>query len=68
MTDRDDIPPSLSPQDALVAVMVAASASDESVTTPELLSIVRIVGSLPIFEGYDRERISAVSRTVFDLF
>lgn len=68
MTDRDDIPPSLSPQDALVAVMVAASASDEAVTTTELLSIVSIVGSLPIFEGYDKERISAVSRTVFDLF
>lgn len=67
MKDKDDIPASLSPQDALVAVMVAASASDEQITTPELLSIVRIVDSLPIFEGYDRERIGEVSRTVFDL-
>ncbi len=67
MTVRDDMPPSLSPQDALIAVMVAASASDESVSTPELLSIMRIVDSLPIFESYDRERISSVSSTVFDL-
>ncbi|MEO0386460.1 MAG: tellurite resistance TerB family protein [Pseudomonadota bacterium] len=68
MSKRDPIPPSLSPQDALVAVMIAASASDETVTTPELLSIQRIVESLPIFEGYDRERVAVVSRTVFDLF
>lgn len=68
MSDRDYVPPSLSPQDALVAVMIATSASDERVSTPELLSIVRIVESLPIFEGYDKERIGAVSRTVFDLF
>lgn len=59
---------SLTAQDALIAIMVATSASDESVTGPELLWIMRIVESLPIFEGYDRERIGRVSRTVFDLF
>ncbi len=59
---------SFSPQDALVAVMVSASFSDQNVTTPELLSILTIVDSLPMFGGYDRERISLVSRTVFDLF
>ncbi|MEM9813940.1 MAG: tellurite resistance TerB family protein, partial [Pseudomonadota bacterium] len=67
MSERDKPVPPMSPQDALVAVMITASASDETVTTPELLSIMRIVDSLPIFETYDRERISAVSRTVFDL-
>ncbi|QHQ35470.1 tellurite resistance TerB family protein [Algicella marina] len=68
MTDKDDLPASFTPQDALVAVMVAASASDETMTTPELLSIARIVESLPIFDGYDSHRVAAVSRTVFDLF
>ena len=63
-----DVLSSFNPQDALVAVMVSASASDERVTTPELLSIMTIVDSLPMFGGYDRERISLVSRTVFDLF
>ncbi|MEM9009770.1 MAG: tellurite resistance TerB family protein [Pseudomonadota bacterium] len=57
-----------SPQDALIAVMVATSAADESMSTTELMSISRIVDALPAFEGYDRDRIRAVSQTVFDLF
>jgi tellurite resistance protein len=57
-----------SAQDALVAVMVAVSAADENMTTPELLSIVRMVETLPVFEGYDRERVRSVSQTVFELF
>ena len=68
MSDTNQPVPSFSPQDALVAVMVAASASDEDVTTPELVSIITIVGSLPMFRDYDSERIETVSRTVFDLF
>ncbi len=67
MTDASPIPPSFSPQDALIAVMITTSASDESVTGTELLWIMRIVESLPIFETFDRERIPSVSRTVFDL-
>jgi len=55
-------------QDALVAVMVGVSASDERMTTKELLSIARMVETLPVFEGYDRGRMETVSRTVFDLF
>ncbi|MEM8787683.1 MAG: tellurite resistance TerB family protein [Pseudomonadota bacterium] len=66
MSDTDPVH-AFSAQDALVAVMVVASASDESVSAPELLWIMRIIESLPIFEGYDRERIAPVSRTVFDL-
>lgn len=60
--------PSFSAQDALVAVMVAVSASDENMTTNELLSISRMVDTLPVFKGYDRDRVSRVSRAVFDLF
>jgi tellurite resistance protein len=66
---RSDSPlPSFTPQDALLAVMVAASASDERITTNELLSISRMIDSLPVFDGYDRDRIRGVSQTVFDLF
>jgi tellurite resistance protein len=59
---------SFSEQDALVAVMVAVSAADEDMTTRELLSITRMVDSLPVFDGYDRERLGQVSQVVFDLF
>jgi tellurite resistance protein len=62
-----DIVPPMSAQDALVAVMIAVSASDERMSTPELLSITRIVDHLPIFAAYDADRINIVSSTVFDL-
>ena len=63
-----DTPPSLSPQDALLAVMVAASASDENMRTAELVAIQRMVNHMPVFAGYDTDRIRRVSQTVFDLF
>jgi tellurite resistance protein len=61
-------PPSMSPQDALVAVMIAVSASDEQLRTAELVAIQRIVNHAPIFAGYDSDRIRQISQTVFDLF
>jgi tellurite resistance protein len=63
-----DAPPSLSPQDALVAVMIAVSASDETVRTAELVAIQRIVNHLPVFADYDADRMRQVAQTVFDLF
>ncbi len=59
---------SFSAQDALVAVMVATSASDATIRTTELLTIERAVNHYPIFRGYDQDRISVVTNTVFDLF
>lgn len=64
----EQIPASFSPQDALVAVMVAESASDENITNSELMSITRIVDHMPIFADYDSARIKTVSQVVFDLF
>lgn len=58
----------LTPQDCLVAVMIAVSASDEQMPTSELLTIEQIVNYLPIFADYDTDRIKHVSRTVLDLF
>ncbi|MEM6609779.1 MAG: tellurite resistance TerB family protein [Pseudomonadota bacterium] len=58
----------LSPQDALVALMVAVSVSDMTIRTAELLTIERVVNHLPVFAGYDTDRIQRVSKSVFDIF
>ncbi|GAA6163304.1 tellurite resistance TerB family protein [Pelagimonas sp. KU-00592-HH] len=63
-----DIPNPLSPQDSLVAVMVAVSASDENIRTVELVKIQSAVNNLPIFADYDIDRLKTVSQIVFDLF
>ena len=57
-----------SSQDALVAVMVGVSASDANPTARELMSIQRMIDTLPVFAGYDRDRLQIVGRTVFELF
>jgi tellurite resistance protein len=59
---------SLSAQDSLVALMVAVSASDEDIRTAELIKIQAAVNLLPIFADYDVDRMSTISKTVFDLF
>ncbi|KKO02529.1 MAG: tellurite resistance TerB family protein [Sulfitobacter litoralis] len=65
---NDDTSLSLSAQDCLVAIMIAVSASDEDIRTTELLKIQSAVNMLPVFSGYDLDRISTVSSMVFDLF
>lgn len=60
--------PSLSPEDALVALMIAVSAADANVRTSELVKITNILGNLPIFAGYDAERLPQLSGMVFELF
>lgn len=67
MSDRDEIPPSFSPEDALIAVMVAVSAADETVNSRERESISRIVRYLPVFSNYDSDRIPVVNQIVYDL-
>lgn len=63
-----DITHSLSPQDCLVALMIAVSASDEDIRTAELVKIQAAVNMLPVFAGYDQDRLNTISQTVFDLF
>ena len=58
----------LSPQDCLVAVMIAVSASDERINTAELVKIESAVNNLPIFATYDADRIKTMAQIVFDLF
>lgn len=58
----------VTPQDALAALMIAVSASDEDIRTAELLKITDSINHLPIFAGYDPERLPRLSQTIFDLF
>ncbi len=59
---------SLTEQDALVAVMIAVSASDEDIRTAELVKINSSVNNLPVFAGYDLDRLKQMVQIVFDLF
>ncbi|MGB7242505.1 MAG: tellurite resistance TerB family protein [Sulfitobacter sp.] len=58
----------LSAQDSLVALMIAVSASDEDIRTAELVKIQSAVNNLPVFAGFDTDRLNTVSQVVFDLF
>ncbi|GAA5076936.1 tellurite resistance TerB family protein [Roseibacterium beibuensis] len=64
MTDRTP----LSPEDALVAIMVAVSVSDEAIQTSELVKIQGIVNNLPVFGQYDLDRMREMASFVFELF
>ena len=57
--------PSFSAQDALVAIMVTVSVSDETIRTSELVAIERQVNHLPIFADYDMENVRGVAQTVY---
>jgi len=64
----DQIPHPLSPQDCLVALMIAVAASDEDMRTAELVKIESTINNLPVFASYDLDRLRVMSQTVFDLF
>lgn len=61
------LPHPLSPQDSLVALMIAVSAADMEIKTAELVAIQSLVNHLPIFAEYDSDRIKTIAQTVFDL-
>jgi len=63
----DDSPP-LSPQDCLVAIMIAVSVADSDIRTAELVTIQRVVNHLPVFAEYDQDRLREVAQIVFELF
>ncbi|MCF7699318.1 tellurite resistance TerB family protein [Loktanella sp. M215] len=58
---------SMTPQDALAALMIAVSASDENIRTSELIKINSAINNLPVFSDYDSDRLPRVTRMVFDL-
>lgn len=61
-------PNTLTPQDSLIAVMIAVSVADSEIRTAELLAIQQMVNQLPVFADYDFDRVKTIARTVFDLF
>ena len=61
------LPHPLSPQDSLVALMIAVSAADMEIKTSELVAIQSLVNHMPIFAEYDSDRIKTIAQTVFDL-
>ena len=58
----------MTPQDALVAVMIAVSASNEDIRTAELIKIQSAVNMLPVFAEFDIDHLKSISQVVFDLF
>ena len=59
--------PAFTAQDALVAIMVTVSVSDETIRTSELVAIERQVNHLPIFADYDIDNVKEVAQTVYKL-
>ena len=64
----DPLPPSLSPQDALVALLVGIMVADADIRTAEMVTIETLVAQLPVFAGYDIDRIKDIARAVYELF
>ncbi len=58
---------SVSPQEALIYVMVTMSAADRTMTDSELRRIGGIVQNLPVFRDFDKERLVAVAEECGDL-
>ena len=58
----------MTPQDALVAVMIAVSSSNEDIRTAELIKIQSAVNMLPVFAEFDVDHLKSISQVVFDLF
>jgi tellurite resistance protein len=52
---------SVSPQEALIYVMVTMSAADRTMTDSELRRIGGIVQNLPVFRDFDSERLVTVA-------
>lgn len=62
-----DLPYPITAQDSLAALMIAISASDETIRTSELVKISNAVNNLPVFAGYDADRLHTMGQVVFDL-
>lgn len=51
----------LTTQEALIYIMVTTSAADEAISDEELQLISDIVFRLPVFKGFDRQRLDALA-------
>ncbi|WP_343316020.1 tellurite resistance TerB family protein [Brucella sp. BE17] len=57
----------ISPQDALVYIMVTTSAADTTMTDAELDSIGNVVRRLPVFRGFDIKRLPKLANDCYRL-
>ncbi len=51
----------LTPQEALVYIMVVTSAADTRMTEAELSSIMNVIDCLPVFAGFDKSAVIALA-------
>ncbi len=58
---------SVSPEEALIYVMVSTSAADRTMTDSELLKIGEEVQTLPVFNEFESSRLIQVSRDCSEL-
>lgn len=56
-----------SAQDALIHIMLVAASSDSTMTERELIRIQVLIDRLPVFEGFDKTRLTAVANECADL-
>lgn len=52
--------------DALIHLMLVAASSDSAMTEKELLRIQALIGRLPVFEGFDKTRLTQVANACAD--
>lgn len=57
----------ITPQDALIYIMVTVSAADTRMTDAELSSIGNLVHRLPVFTGLDDERVPEIAERCYEL-
>ena len=52
--------------DALIHLMIVAASSDSAMTEKELVRIQGLIWRLPVFEGFDKNRLAAVANACAD--
>lgn len=57
----------ITPQDALIYIMVTVSAADARMTDAELSSIGNLVHRLPVFTGFDVNRVPQIAELCYEL-
>lgn len=57
----------VSPHEALIYVMIMASAVDRIMSDPEMEAIGTIVKRVPAFEGFDKKRLLRISQDCSDV-
>lgn len=60
--NRQDSKASISPHQALIYAMILVAGSDRDIADPELKLIGRKVRQLPVFEGFDENRLPGVAQ------